>query len=608
MKTELNLCPHWEGNRPCTNFQALFRNSAVSMLLLDPQDGTIREANETAIQFYGYPREELKGMKIGQINRLSEAEIKQQLKAAKEGKIQDLAFRHRLANGEIREVEVNTGPIDVLEERLVFSIVRDITRRNRAERALKARSKVHMAIMLADGEQGILAETCQILVNEAGYQMAWIGYALNDPEKRIEPQVSAGRAQTAMENAFYSWGLESPLGHGPCGRAVRSGKPELSADISTDPDYSPWRESLQAIQVESVLALPLKTDVRTFGVLVIGAMNRQAFTEDEIDLLQGLADGVAHGVEALRGRDKQKRLEQRLTWERNDLMRAQKELQESNARLVQAQNQMVVQEKLASVGQLAAGVAHEINNPTGFITSNLGSLRKYLRRIRDFLQEEQAIVQKFVPSDDREELDRLRKKLKIDFLLEDIEELIDESTDGADRIRAIVQNLKTFARTDSEELDEANLNECMESTITIAWNEVKYKADLVKEYGELPPLRCNAQKLNQVFMNLLVNAAHAIEEHGTIRVRTWAEEKEICVSIADDGCGISPENQHRIFEPFFTTKTVGKGTGLGMSIVLEIVKKHDGEIDLQSEEGKGTTFTIRLPRNDGAEEAETTVL
>ena len=179
--------------------------------------------------------------------------------------------------------------------------------------------------------------------------------------------------------------------------------------------------------------------------------------------------------------------------------------------------------------------------------------------------------------------------------MEDGNELIKESLEGAERVRTIVQNLKSFSRVDESECKSADINECLESTINIVWNELKYKANLVRELGEIPMTRCYPQQINQVFMNLLVNASQAIEKQGEIRVKTWHDATSVYASVSDNGCGIPESVRTRIFEPFFTTKEVGKGTGLGLSITYEIIKKHNGDIYVESEPGNGTTLTIRLP-------------
>ncbi|QOX78958.1 PAS domain S-box protein [Trichlorobacter lovleyi] len=271
------------------------------------------------------------------------------------------------------------------------------------------------------------------------------------------------------------------------------------------------------------------------------------------------------------------------------------ELEAAYNHLKLVQMQAVQQEKMASVGQLAAGVAHEINNPMGFISSNLSSLAKYINKLRAF---ETSLVDLAGASGNTalvDEITKTKKSMKIDFILEDMQSLLEESLDGAERVRRIVQDLKSFSHVDEAELKPVSLVDNLDSTLNMVRNEIKYVADVVKQYGDLPMVTCRPQQLNQVFMNLLVNAAHAIEGHGTITVRTWQEGEVICVAITDTGKGIAPEHLNRIFEPFFTTKDVGKGTGLGLSICYDIIHKHGGEILVESAVGAGTTFTVRLP-------------
>ncbi len=272
----------------------------------------------------------------------------------------------------------------------------------------------------------------------------------------------------------------------------------------------------------------------------------------------------------------------------DELERAYGELKATQAKIVQ-------QEKMASIGQLAAGVAHEINNPMGFISSNLGTMRKYLGRLAEHVAFVSNAIDSLPDDEFRQGILEQRKTLKIDYLLEDGKDLIDECLEGAERVRSIVQNLKSFSRVDESECKPVDINECLESTIKIVWNELKYKATLIRDLGTLPMTRCYPQQLNQVFMNLLVNASQAIETQGEIRVRTWQEVDSVCASVSDTGCGIPEGVLSRIFEPFFTTKDVGKGTGLGLSITYDIIKKHKGEIFVESRPGEGTTFTIRLP-------------
>jgi|EPASupsiteSAE347_1022098.scaffolds.fasta_scaffold11363_2 signal transduction histidine kinase len=272
------------------------------------------------------------------------------------------------------------------------------------------------------------------------------------------------------------------------------------------------------------------------------------------------------------------------------------ELEKAIAELKSTQQQMTQQEKMAMVGQLTAGIAHEINNPIGFIASNVGSFGKYCEKLLIFIEAQQEALLSGQP--DRRQADLVgeqRRQLKIDYIMKDIPEMILETQEGVERIKSIVRDLKCFSRVDESEQKLSDINQCLESTLNIAKNELKYKAKVRREYGELPQILCYPQQLNQVFMNLLVNAAHAIDSQGEITVRSWSAGERIFVSISDTGCGIPGQQLAHIFEPFFTTKEAGKGTGLGLSISNEIVRNHGGEIRVESEPGKGSTFTVSIP-------------
>ena len=272
----------------------------------------------------------------------------------------------------------------------------------------------------------------------------------------------------------------------------------------------------------------------------------------------------------------------------------------------QLEAQLLQSEKMASIGRLAAGVAHEINNPTGFVSSNLKTLSEYIEDIMELFEEYRKLVSKLKKNSDTcgpfheisEQLKHilaLENEVDLDFVLKDIFELIDESKEGTERIKKIVQDLKDFAHPGQDKPKFADINQNLESTVNVVWNELKYKADVIKDYGELPQVQCYPQLLNQVFMNLLINAAQSIEKRGEINIKTLADNGYVKIKISDTGSGISKENLNRIFDPFFTTKDVGKGTGLGLNVAYNIIKKHRGEIGVKSGVGKGTTFTIKIP-------------
>ncbi len=277
----------------------------------------------------------------------------------------------------------------------------------------------------------------------------------------------------------------------------------------------------------------------------------------------------------------------------------QKEQEEQRAlirKLESAHSQLLQSEKMASIGQLAAGVAHEINNPIGYVYSNLGSLEKYVQDIFDMLELYEQAEGGIADAAVRERLLAAKQKIDIAFLKTDVRALLGESKSGITRVKEIVRNLKDFSHADSaDEWRSADLHAGIDSTLSIVYNEIKYKAKVVKEYGDIPDIECLPSQLNQVFMNLLVNAAHAIEEHGVITVRTGQQQDQVWVDIADTGHGIAPEHIQKIFDPFFTTKPIGKGTGLGLSLSYGIVSKHHGRFEVRSEVGKGTTFRVWLP-------------
>ena len=279
-----------------------------------------------------------------------------------------------------------------------------------------------------------------------------------------------------------------------------------------------------------------------------------------------------------------------LEYEKNQQTLLNQQLQETQAHLVQS-------EKMASIGQLAAGVAHEINNPLGYIYSNLNTLKQYIQQFAEVAELADQLAGQLPDGHPQALAFRaLKQRVDLDFVKDDAVDLVKESLEGANRAKKIVQDLRDFSRIDKQEWAKFDLEAGIDATLNIVNNELKYKAEVVKEYAGIKPFECVGAQLNQVFMNLLVNAAQAIEEFGKITVSTgYQSDDGVWVAIADTGKGMDAATKAKIFDPFFTTKPVGKGTGLGLSLSYKIIQDHHGRIEVDSVPDKGTCFRIFLP-------------
>lgn len=383
------------------------------------------------------------------------------------------------------------------------------------------------------------------------------------------------------------------MGEGILGWVAQEGKALLlNGDVSNDPRFLRHKQGRGSVATNIAICWPLKIEDRIIGAISVNRLDgTPLFTE--LDLEQGtiLLNMVSLALGNIQLHlDRQRRFE---------------ELRQVNQKLEEAHSQLLQSEKMASIGQLAAGVAHEINNPIGYVYSNLGALERYLGEVfvvLDAYEKAEGAIPGNAPV--LADLHALKSKVDLPFLKADLQSLMNESKEGITRVKRIVQDLKDFSHADvGDEWQWADLQKGLDSTLNIVWNEIKYKAEVVKEYGELPDIECLPSQMNQVFMNLLINAAHAIEERGMITLRTGSEAEQVWVEVADTGKGIAPENLKRIFDPFFTTKPMGKGTGLGLSLAYGIVEKHHGRIEVQSEVGKGTAFRICLPVRQAQAEA-----
>ncbi|MEW5821736.1 MAG: ATP-binding protein, partial [Cyanobacteriota bacterium] len=295
-------------------------------------------------------------------------------------------------------------------------------------------------------------------------------------------------------------------------------------------------------------------------------------------------------------------LEQKVRERTKALEETNKEVEAKNSELGKAydelkaaQVKLVHSEKMSSLGQLVAGVAHELNNPINFIYGNMEHLKNYAHDLKELL-DKYAEFETGLSTEQVEIINDYKEEIDYEYLIEDLDDLLDSCKEGAERTRQIVLDLRNFSRLDEASLKEVNVHEGLDSTLNILHNKYKNRVDVVKDYDEsVPPINCFAGQLNQVFMNLLANAAQAIDGNGTVTIMTRLDGDYVKIVISDTGCGISPDNLNKIFDPFFTTKDVGEGTGLGLSVSYGIIEKHNGTISVESKVGEGTKFTIRIP-------------
>jgi signal transduction histidine kinase len=410
-----------------------------------------------------------------------------------------------------------------------------------------------LAVMMERVREVLDAEACSVML-------------VDEPTRTLRWEVALGEGAGKLQT------MSVPIGQGISGRVAQSGEVIRIEDAHNDPRWEGQRyDQTTGFTTRSILCLPIRTRERIVGVVQV--LNRRGgpFTDEDQQLLEALASMGAVAIENARLYEN---LEEKVQERTAALTRTLAELRETQSQLVQS-------EKMAALGDLVAGVAHEINTPLGAVSSNTDlvgrAMTKAKQTLADPAQTDKAIT-----------------------FLERGAAMVEVSREACQRINEIVRSLRNFARLDEAERKPADLHEGIDSTLTLAGHLMKNRISVHREYGQLPPVHCYANQLNQVFLNILVNAAQAIDGPGAITIRTrfvpdGDAQGSAVVEISDSGCGIPPEVIRKIFDPGFTTKGVGVGTGLGLAICYRIVANHRGKLEVESVVGKGTTFRITLP-------------
>jgi signal transduction histidine kinase len=432
---------------------------------------------------------------------------------------------------------------------------------DRARHLLGLVSQATLALHSSLSLQGILEpltrQAAEVLDAEAGSVL------LLDPEGAVlRWKVASGGTSTAELE-----GLVVPIGEGIAGAVAQTGAPIVINDAATDPRVARWVDGATGFRTRSVLCVAIRFRDQALGVLEVLNKRGGAFTAADVELLELIA---AEAAVAIENATLYERLEERVRARTRELAQANDQLSGALRALQDAEAQLVQSEKMAALGMLVAGVAHEINTPLGAVTSNTDLLGRGLRKLADRPGEAAALVGT-------------------------LGELVRVNGDACRRIAEIVAHLRTFTRLDEAEWKTADLHEGLESALVLTRHLYKSRVEIVRDLGELPPVECCPGQINQIFMNLIVNALQAIEGPGTIRIRTRPEGDRVRVEVRDSGPGMAPEVLAKLFTPGFTTKPAGQGTGLGLVICERIARAHGGRLAVESRVGEGTTFALTLP-------------
>jgi PAS domain S-box-containing protein len=678
-------------------YNALFASSPMPMLVINPDNGQVVDANIRAMNFYGWDHTTITAKNLAEINTQSPDEVRAEMSDVVARKRSYCDFRHRIASGEVRDVEVFSSPLNFNGQTYLISAVHDVTERRKLEAQVRQSQSLmqrfidqlpgtafvkdaHLRILMANRQLGkILGVASHTLIGKTAHEIFPLEFA--DQITQIDLEVMNGVGARTYEECLNGRHNETNMFVIDDGDGQRF-LAGLSFDVTERVLAKQRTEALLRIndlggslQEKDFLTAGLELAEKITGSKIgfLHFVNEDQETLELVTWTDGALKGCTAGYDShypvslagiwadcMRTRSPavfndyasypakhglpqghavierlisvpviengnvrmmmgvgNKETEygdfdvETLTLLGNDLWRIARRSRLENAlrqrvedlvvvnqKLADIQLQLLQSEKMASIGQLASGVAHEINNPIGFVKSNLGTLAGYVDSLMAIVRDYEGMehIHGDAVTVALKAIEARKQAMDYEFLVDDVRKLIAESAEGVMRVSKIVLDLKNFSRLGDTAFAAADLQEGIESTINVVWNQLKYKVNVVREYAPLPSVHCVASQINQVVMNLLVNAEQAIDDRGTITLRTGVQGDIVWFEVQDSGCGIEADKLARIFDPFYTSKPVGKGTGLGLSISFGIVKRHGGNITVQSTLGVGSTFRVSLPK------------
>jgi len=536
-------------------------------------DAIIHYANDAAARITGYTREQLRGMRIKQLHADLSLQARQEeaFRPAAEGLTYGpLLFVGRGQNGNHASIEAQGKTIYYRDRWLWLSAFRDITRARKTETELRQRiafedliTSISASFINLDRERvgAALDQALERIARFEGVNRSYIYLLDGDDLHAINLWTDHGGAEAWKDRRVpigdFHWAMER----------LATGESVVYEVV----EHHPVGDTDERVErVRSSVCVPMHSGGALFGYVGFDALrDAKTWPEHTIRLLRTAGNIFASVLER---RNVQQALDEAYATMEQTVERRTAELRQKHSQLVQA-------EKMAALGQLVAGVAHEINTPLGAIKSNADTLMRTFERMTPALSE----------LEDSPVLSKVAK------LLEGASKLNEINVQAIDRIAGIVSSLRQFARLDQAEIDTMDLHEALDNTLTLVHHQFKHRIEVERDYGDLPLIECHPQQINQVIMNLLVNAGQAIEGNGRVRIRTRLVGDHVLIEVRDSGKGIDAASLDRIFDPGFTTKGVGIGTGLGLSIVHQIVEEHRGSIEVESQSGAGATFRVRLP-------------